>query len=112
VRAIDIRGQVTRSRTRNLRIDATPPLLSIGYKRSKRVVTVGVRGRDDTRFGVYASGLARVTVSWGDRTPVTTSRFGVRATHRYRRGGTYELRIIARDKAGNERVDVRRVRRG
>ena len=112
VRAIDIRGQVTRSRTRNLRIDATPPLLSIGYKRKKRVVTVGVRGRDDTRFGVYASGIARVAVSWGDRTPVVTSRFGLRTTHRYRRGGTYELRIVARDKAGNERVDVRTVRMG
>ncbi len=110
VRAIDIRGQVTLSKTRTLQIDATRPLLSIGYKRRKRVVTLGVRGRDDARFGAYASGLARVAVSWGDGTAVATGRVEVRAKHRYRRAGTYKLKITSRDKAGNELVNVRTLR--
>jgi hypothetical protein len=112
VRAIDIRGQTSRSKTRNLRVDARRPLLSVGYKRRKRVVTLGVRGRDDTRNGPYASGLDRVVVSWGDKTPVATARFGVRTVHRYRHGGTYKLRIVARDKAGNETVNERTLRVG
>ncbi|MDX6676696.1 MAG: hypothetical protein QOE31_748, partial [Solirubrobacteraceae bacterium] len=112
VRAIDVRGQVSRSKTRTLRIDARRPRLSIGYKRRKRVVTLNVRGRDDTSNGPYASGIARVVVSWGDRSPVTTAAAGVRSAHRYRRGGTYKLRIVARDRAGNETVDERTLRIG
>ncbi len=110
VRAIDIRGQTSRTKTRNVRIDARKPLLSVGYKRRKRVVTLGVRGRDDTRNGPFASGLARVVVSWGDKTPVVTAPLRLRTVHRYRRGGTYTLRIAARDKAGNETVDERTLR--
>jgi hypothetical protein len=71
------------------------------------VVSLGVRGRDDTRNGHLASGLDRVVVSWGDRTPVSTGAFGVRAVHRYRHNGTYELKVTARDKVGNETVDAR-----
>ncbi|MEY2512652.1 MAG: hypothetical protein QOJ89_10 [bacterium] len=112
VRAIDIRGQTSRTKTRTLRIDARQPLLSVGYKRHKRVVTLGVRGRDDTRNGPYASGLERVVVSWGDRTPVASAPFGLRTVHRYRHGGTYQLRIVARDRAGNETVDARTLRIG
>jgi hypothetical protein len=112
VRAIDIRGQATRSKTRNLRVDDRKPLLSVGYRRHERVVTLGVRARDDSRHGHLASGLARVVVSWGDRTPVTTGAFGVRAVHRYRHKGTYVLKVTARDKAGNETVDARTLRIG
>jgi hypothetical protein len=111
-RAIDIRGQMSRSRTRTLRVDAAKPLLAVGYKRHKRVVTLDVRGRDDTRRGPFAAGLDRVVVSWGDRTPVASGRFGVRGVHRYRRKGTYTLRIVARDRAGNRAVDERTLRIG
>jgi hypothetical protein len=112
VRALDVRGQATRSKTRVLRIDDRRPLLSVGYKRHGRVVTLGVRGRDDTSSGRLASGVASVVVSWGDRTPVATARSGLRATHRYRRKGSYELTVTARDKAGNETLDKRTVRIG
>ncbi|MEA2139599.1 MAG: hypothetical protein QOG56_2749 [Solirubrobacteraceae bacterium] len=112
VRAIDIRGQLSRSRTRTLRVDAARPLMSVAYKRDKRVVTLGVRARDDTRKGPFAAGMARVVVSWGDRTPVTSGQFGVRAVHRYRHKGTYTLRIVARDRAGNQAVNERTLRIG
>jgi hypothetical protein len=110
VRAIDVRGQVTRSRTRTLRVDSRRPLLSVRYKRSKRVVTLGVRGRDDTNNGPFAAGMSRVVISWGDRTPVTTALSRISAVHRYRGKGTYELRVVARDRAGNETVDERTLR--
>ncbi|HEV7804503.1 MAG TPA: hypothetical protein VGO80_01675, partial [Solirubrobacteraceae bacterium] len=100
------------SRTRTLRIDAAKPLLAVGYKRHKRVVTLDVRARDDTRRGPFAAGLDRVVVSWGDRTPIASGRFGVRRVHRYRRKGTYTLRIVARDRAGNQAVDERMLRVG
>jgi hypothetical protein len=111
VKATDIRGQVTRSKTRIVRIDGDKPLLTIGYKRKKRVVTLGVRARDDARNGKLAAGMEGVKVSWGDGTSVATSKFGVRATHTYHRG-KFTLTITARDLAGNENVNERTVRIG
>jgi hypothetical protein len=111
VRATDIRGQATRSRTRVLRIDGRKPLLSVGYRRKKRVVSLGVRARDDARRGRLAAGMEGIRVSWGDGTPPAIGEFTVRTTHRYPRG-RFTLTITARDKAGNEVVDERRVRIG
>jgi hypothetical protein len=112
VRAIDIRGGATRTLTRLLRIDDRKPLLTVRYKRSKRVVTLAARARDDGRSGHLASGLAGIVVSWGDRAPGVSGRFAVRATHRYGRGGAYTLTVTARDAAGNEAVSTRTVRIG
>lgn len=111
VRATDMRGQATRSKTRLLRIDGRKPLLSIRYRRKQRVVTLGVRARDDASRGRLAAGMEGVRVSWGDGTPGVSARFNIRATHRYPRG-RFTLRITARDKAGNEVVDERRLRIG
>jgi hypothetical protein len=111
VRATDIRGQSTRSKTRVLRVDGRKPLLSVRYRRKKRVVVLVVRGRDDASRGRLASGLEGVRVSWGDGTRPATGRFEIRATHRYPRG-RFTLRITGRDKAGNEVVDERRLRIG
>ncbi len=110
VTATDIRGQSTRSKTRRLRIDARRPLLSVSYKRSKRVVTLSVRARDNARAPKRTSGMKGVVVSWGDRTKGSRGRSRVRAKHRYRRKGTYPLEITATDKAGNETVSKRTVR--
>ncbi len=111
VRATDIRGQATRSKTRVLRIDGRKPRLSVGYKRKKRVVTLGVRARDDASNGRLAAGMEGLSVSWGDGTPPARGRFDIRATHRYPRG-RFTLKITARDKAGNEVVDERKLRIG
>jgi hypothetical protein len=111
VRATDIRGQATRSKTRVLRIDGREPLLSVGYKRKKRVVTLGVRARDDASRGRLAAGMEGIRVSWGDGTPPAIGEFDVHTTHRYPRG-RFTLTITARDKAGNEAVDERRLRIG
>ena len=111
VRAIDIRGQATRSKTRVLRVDGRKPILSVRYRRKKRVVVLVVRGRDDASRGRLAAGLEGIKVSWGDGKPPARGRFDIRATHRYPRG-RFTLTITARDKAGNEVVDERKLRIG
>jgi hypothetical protein len=111
VRAIDVRGQMTRSKTRIVRIDGAAPLLTVHYKRSKRVVTLVVRARDDTLHGHLAAGLEGIEVSWGDASPKTRAVSALRTTHRYHRG-RFTLTITARDRAGNETVDERALRIG
>jgi hypothetical protein len=53
-----------------------------------------------------------VVISWGDATPGARGVRAVRATHRYRRAGTFTLQITTRDKAGNQAVSRRTVRIG
>ncbi len=111
VRATDVRGQLTRTKTRVLRIDGHQPRLSVRYRRKKRVVVLVVRARDDATRGRLAAGMEGVRVSWGDGTPPAVAEFDIRATHRYPRG-RFTLTVTARDKVGNEVVDERRLRIG
>ena len=112
VLAIDVRGQTKRSRTRRLRTDDVVPRLSVGYKRTRRVVTVSLRARDPDPRGHRASGIRGIVVSWGDRAKGTRGAFALRAQHRYRHKGRYTLEIVATDRAGNERRVRRTVRIG
>ncbi|MEA2233480.1 MAG: hypothetical protein QOD83_3296 [Solirubrobacteraceae bacterium] len=112
VRATDARGQFKRTRSRLLRIDDVSPRLTMRYQRNKRNVTLAVRARDPNRAGHRVSGMARINVAWGDSTPAARGFFEVRASHRYRGGGSYSLEITAVDKAGNETVNKRTVRIG
>jgi hypothetical protein len=103
--ATDRRGQVTATPRRILRQDGTPPRARLTVARRGRTVRVVVRPSDASRAGRPASGVGRVTISWGDgRT--TASR---RASHGYRRGGRFTLRVTVRDKAGNATVVQRSV---
>jgi len=110
VRAIDVRGQMKRTRRRLLRVDDVSPRLSVRYKRNKRVVTLSARSRDPNPSGHRASGIASTVVSWGDSGLGESGAFAVHATHRYPRKGTFKLKIQARDKAGNKTISQRTVR--
>lgn len=112
VYAFDARGQSKRARTRTLRIDDAKPILSIGYKRIKRVVRLSLRARDPARRGHRASGVRAIVVSWGDSSKRAGGRSSLRTSHRYRRGGRYRLRITVTDRAGNKRTSLRTVRMG
>ncbi len=112
VRATDLRGQVTTSKSRLLRVDARKPLLSVGYKRKGRLVTLSAKAREQVRVASRTSGMKEVVISWGDRTKGARAVSTLRARHRYRRKGSYPLTIAARDKAGNEQVSKRTVRVG
>jgi hypothetical protein len=112
VTAVDPRGQSRRSRTRLLRVDDLAPRLSVGYKRSKRVVSISARGRDLGGTGHRSSGIADVVVVWGDATPRALATARLRVRHRYAHAGTYALEVTARDRAGNVDVFKRTVRIG
>ncbi|MBW3609868.1 MAG: hypothetical protein KY463_16370, partial [Actinobacteria bacterium] len=108
--AVDVRGQSKRTRTRTLRVDARAPSLVVRYQRKGRVVTLSVRARDPGLPGRTATGVRSIVVSWGDRTKGGRGTSSVRASHRYRRSGSYPLQITASDRAGNERTSRRTVR--
>jgi hypothetical protein len=110
VYAFDARGQSKRTRSRTVRVDVRAPTLVVRYKRVRRVVTLSVRARDIGVPGRTATGLRSIVVSWGDRTKGAGGTTSVRASHRYRRGGSYPLQITATDRAGNQRVSLRTVR--
>jgi hypothetical protein len=103
----DRRGQEVRSRTRRLRVDNTPPLVSVSLRKRGRVLSVRARPRDSR--GRLRSGINRVLVDWGDRKLL---RMGTRSSKRYGRKGRYTIRVKALDKAGNETVVTRRVQIG
>lgn len=110
VQAIDRRGQVTSSRVRVLRVDATPPRLTVrvsGQRRAGRALKVSVRASDVQN--PTASGLARIRIQWGDGTITTTRSFRGTFVHRYARG-SYTMRVSATDKAGGATVVTRALR--
>jgi hypothetical protein len=112
VTAVDLRAQTRRTRMRLLRVDDLAPRLSVGYKRSGRVVRISAHGRDLGGTGHRSSGIRDVVVSWGDGTPEAGGAARVGVSHRYARAGTFALEITARDRAGNATVSKRTVRIG
>jgi hypothetical protein len=93
--AVDEAGQVTSSHTRTVRVDARAPRLRVsvtGARRAGRVLRISAKAAD--RGG---SGLAHVTIAFGDRSHSVRGRS---ARHAYRRG-RFTLTVSAADKAGN-----------
>jgi hypothetical protein len=106
--AIDSRGQENPSRTRRVRFDGTAPKLSVavsGRKRRGAVIRVAARARE--RKG---SGVGQIRVRFGDSSSARRRGSRFVATHRYRHKGTFRLRVIAYDRAGNTRVKTVRLR--
>jgi len=112
VRGSDARGQSTTTPLRTLIVDDLRPRQSVRFSRKGRRISVRVRGRDVRRPGHRTSGIGGIVVSWGDRTPGARGRSALRASHRYRRRGTFPLTVTTRDKAGNTTVRKRAVRIG
>ena len=97
--ATDRRGQVVGSKTRVLRVDATPPIVTFSAKRSKgRVVRVTAKANDPIPPNARASGVTRVRIDWGDGSKPVDARV---ATHRYSGKGKRTIRVSATDRAGN-----------
>ena len=107
VAAIDRRGQTTAGPPRIVRIDNTAPVMRVSIGRRGR--NVGVRVRRFSDRGVSASGVSRIVVKFGNG---RRTRIGRQIRYRYPRGGTYTLRVVGHDKAGNKRVVKRRFRIG
>ncbi len=107
--ATDIRGQSRRSKARTIRIDMTAPRLTVRVEREGGVSRIRWTARDVAR-PLGSSGFSRVRVDFGDGSEARTIR-SPRGTvaHRYRRSA--KLRVVAIDKAGNQTVVERDVRR-
>jgi hypothetical protein len=105
--ATDITGQATATPSRNLRVDATPPKVSVkvsgSHKRGKQV-KVAAKVTDASGTRARASGLKGVRISFGDGSRTFA---GLRAAHRYGHSGKVTVRVSASDNAGNV-VTVRR----
>ena len=95
VESVDRAGQVSRSRVRTLKIDATPPTLKVkvsGTRAARRALKITVTAKD-----AGGSGLDHITVDYGDRSPKSQTKT---TRHRYKRG-RFTLKVAAVDKAGN-----------
>jgi PKD domain len=96
--AADRRGQSSPpSRSREMRIDARRPRVSVRTTRSARRVRVSVLASDPPG----GTGVRRVRVDWGDGTHRSRGRV---TSHRYRRRGRYTVVVTVFDRAGNTTV--------
>jgi len=62
------------------------------------------------RPGRDASGVASLTIHWGDGTTSRVTAGTHRLTHRYARAGRYRITITVFDRAGNRTTEVRRIK--
>jgi hypothetical protein len=95
VESVDRAGQVSRSRVRTLKIDATAPTLKVrvsGKRAAGSLLKISVTARDKG-----GSRLDHVTVDYGDKSRKSHTKT---TRHRYKRG-KFTLKVAAVDRAGN-----------
>jgi PKD domain len=97
--ATDIDGQATLSSPETLRVDGTPPEVTIGHVEGGHAVSVDIRD-PDSGVNVHAVG-----VNFGDGHRAGGRK---RLIHRYSRAGIYQVVVRVRDRLGNSGV-VRRL---
>ena len=97
------------SRAARVFVDTVAPKLAAvpaGARRPGASLTLRLTYRDVSP----GSGVASLTVRWGDRTITRLKPGAHRAAHVYRRAGSYRITIVIADKAGNQTTIVRRVK--
>jgi hypothetical protein len=106
-------GLSTASTTAKVFVDTVAPRLRVALSGARRVagnVTLRLFYRDLPPAGLPksdASGVARLTIRWGDGTVTRVNPGTHRIDHTYRREGRYRVTIVIADKAGNRRTVVR-----
>jgi hypothetical protein len=113
--ATDSRGQTSEGPGRALYVDTNAPTLTLAAKRSKagRPAAITLSAFDGE--AIAGSGVASVAIRYGDgsRGGLSVPRIGLvedaQLGHRYRKPGRYTVRVEAKDKAGNKRVQTARV---
>ena len=96
VESVDRAGQVSRSRVRTLKIDATPPTLTVkvtGKRAAGKALKITVNGEGRRRLRASITSPSTTATSRRRRRRATTR-------HRYKRG-SFTLKVAAVDKAGN-----------
>jgi hypothetical protein len=102
VEATDSLGQVVDSEPSTLKVDRSPPRVSVRVRGAAVVVRVS-DGPKKESSGVAAGS---VRVSFGDG---HSAQGRAKVTHRYKSGGSYAVTVTASDKAGNRTTARRRV---
>ncbi len=100
-------GQSTVSRPATVFVDTIAPVVRFsvtGTRRIDRRLRVVITDQDPPPIGAPstdASGLAKLTVNWSDRTLLKLGLRSHRSFHSYARPGRYRITVTATDKAGN-----------
>lgn len=106
--ATDRRGQAASTKSRLLRVDATPPALTVKVSGTrKRGKTLKLAAKASDAAAVRSSGVKLVKIDWGDGSTVVIGR---KSQHRYGKNRTFTIRVSATDRAGNVAVIERKVR--
>jgi hypothetical protein len=111
---IDRRGQETPGLERRINVDTTKPVAQVATTGTLRAgQSIRFVARDDpppqpvpqpgqpVPPPVRTSGLQRLTASFGDRGRATGTR---EVRHVFRKKGSYRVRLVVRDRAGNQAI--------
>lgn len=115
IKATNQAGLSSNGAVETLFVDTYPPVVHArlsGKLEPGKTLTLTLRDADPPNPrepGSKASGVAAVTVDWGDRTALVRGPTLPRATHIYRRSGRYTVTVTVTDRAGNAASVTRRL---
>jgi len=102
-------GLTAGSKVARVFVDTVPPVLKVAESGPRRAAANEVLHLS-YRDLAPASGVAKVTIRWGDGT-VTHVKVGThRVVHVYRRAGRDKITVTVADRAGNQTTVVRRIK--
>lgn len=113
--AVDSRGQTSEGPGRALYVDTTAPQVTLTARRSKAGKPAAIELSAFDGEAIAGSGVTSVAIRYGDggRSQLAVPRIGLvdgaKLRYRYRKPGRYTVRVEARDRAGNKRVQTARV---
>ena len=102
-------GLTAGSKVGRIFVDTVPPVVKVTESGPRRAGSNEVL-RVSYRDPAPASGVATVTIGWGDRTTTHVKLGTHRIAHVYRRAGRYTITVTVVDRAGNQTKVVRHVK--
>lgn len=116
VTAVNPAGVTGGSKAASVFVDTVAPTLAVtqsGSRRAGSALTLTLRYRDlppAGRSARDASGVAKLTVRWGDGTVAHLNPGSHHSAHAYRRPGRYRITVVVTDRAGNSRTFAKYVK--
>ncbi|HUA70603.1 MAG TPA: hypothetical protein VMA96_05965 [Solirubrobacteraceae bacterium] len=102
-------GLTTGSKVAKVFVDTVPPVVKVTVSGRRRTGSDEI-ARLSYRDPAPSSGVAKVTIRWGDGT-ITHVKIGThRIAHVYRRAGRYTIEVAVADRAGNQTTAIRHVK--
>ena len=102
-------GLTAGSKVGRIFVDTVPPVVRVTESGPRRAGSNEIL-RVSYRDPAPASGVATVTIRWGDRTTTHVKLGTHRIAHVYRRAGRYKITVTVVDRAGNQTTVVRHVK--